>query len=80
MLAAQRCTASAPLPPGCLPCLRARLHCCEVLTFCRSPRRRCEWLPRRLVLEAPAEEAVQDWAAAISAGIDAARSASARPK
>ena len=75
MLSAQRC---GPQPSGWLPCLRVRLHRLEIFTFRRSAQRRCEWAPRRLVLEAPDEEAVQDWAAAISRGIEAA--AAGRPK
>lgn len=67
-----------PLAASCLPCLGARQHRFEVLTFRRSSRRRCEWSPCKMVMEAGDEEAVQDWVSAIAAGIEAA--AAGRPK
>jgi hypothetical protein len=75
MLSVQRC---GPQPRGWLPCLRVRLHRLEIFTFRRSSQRRCEWAPRRLVLKAPDDEAMQDWAAAVSRGIEA--TAAGRPK
>lgn len=70
MLSARKAVPGAACCP--LPCLRVRLHRLEIATFRRSPARRCEWAPRRVVVEAADEESVEDLAAAIGAGIQAA--------
>lgn len=75
----------APGPlAACMPCLpaRPRTHTCEVLTFQRSSRRRCEWEPRRVVLAAAGEEAARDWCAACSAALQLStqRGSAVRPK
>ena len=61
------------LPPrlaGAQRCGRVKLHRLALLTFQRRAERRCEWAPRRLVLESPDHDALRDWAAAIAAGLD----------
>ncbi|KAL4423103.1 hypothetical protein ABPG77_004786 [Micractinium sp. CCAP 211/92] len=74
MLSAECCEE----PPGLLTCLRPRMHQLQVLTFRRAARRPCDWFPRKLLIEAAAEETLQDLCAVIGRGIE--RASAGRPR
>ena len=56
----------------------AKVHRLAVFSFQRSPGRRCDWGPRRVVLESTSQDAARDWCTALASGIEG--SAGGRPR